>query len=270
MNWQRVLLIALFDLRCSILKAKGLLFIVPFAFLWYLILGTVDQNVATWLHSREGLLVAATLYNADTARLLFVEHPPVLSIYLLVALGTAPFFVILGTHDQFSSDLGTGYFRFLSSRCGRSEIFLGRWLGALILLAGAYAVAAIIAGLLSLRYDDYATTDIGLYLVQVYITVFLYAAALLSWVSVASSLARSAVGALFIGMIGYTTMLLGVWIVDRLLDTGGVLRYLLPSAVKIDLLGLNPATASLAAASLPVYTLVYGALAWRIFKAADL
>lgn len=270
MNWRRTSLIALFDLRYSLFRIRGLLFLLPFAFLWYLIIGSLSRDVSAWIQGPEGQALTATLFNIGTAQRLFVEHPPVLSIYLLVALGTAPFFVILGAHDQFASDLGSGYFRYLCSRCSRWEIFLGRYLSALSLLEGAYLLSVVVAALVSVRIDGYPATTVLGYALQVFMIVFLYVAALAAVTSLVSVLARSTMGSLFLGMIGYASMLIALWILDRAAGTGALFAHLLPSALKHNLLGFDPGSAAVALASLPAYTLAYGGLAWRRFKYMDL
>lgn len=95
----------------------------------------------------------------QTANTLFVEQPPLLSAFFLVVLYTAPFFAILAGCDQFASDLGNGFLRFLSARCLRIEIFLGRYLGAYCLLSAAYLCAAAAAVILS-SHNLYEIEDI--------------------------------------------------------------------------------------------------------------
>jgi ABC-type transport system involved in multi-copper enzyme maturation permease subunit len=231
---------------------------------------SVSGDVSAWLQGPEGQALTGTMFNVETARRLFLEHPPVLSIYLLVALGTAPFFVILGAHDQFASDLGSGYFRYLCSRCSRWEIFLGRYLGTLSLLEGAYLLSALAAAIVSVMIDGYpATTALG-YALQVFMIVFLYVAALSAVASFISVLAKSAMGSLFLGMIGYGSLLIALWTIDRAVGAGTLFAHMLPSAVKHNLVSLDPESAAVAIASLPVYTLAYAGLAWRRFKYMDL
>lgn len=269
MSLRRVTLIALFDLRYSLFRTRGLLFLIPFTFVWYMTIRSVSGNVSAWLQGPEGQALTATLFNIETARRLFVNHPPLLSIYLLVALGTAPFFVILGAHDQFASDLGSGYFRYLCSRCSRWEIFLGRHLGALSMLECAYLLSAVTAAIVSVRIEGYPATTTIKYGVQVFMIVLLYVAALSAVTSFISVLARSAMGSLFLGMIGYASLLISLWIIDRAVGMGTLFAYLLPSAVKHNLVGFDSRSAAVALASLPVYTLAYGGLAWRRFKHMD-
>ena len=63
----------------------------------------------------------------------------------LLALLTTHYFVIIMTSDQTASEIGNRYFRYLITRCGRTEIFLGRLLSALTISLTAIALTGIAA-----------------------------------------------------------------------------------------------------------------------------
>jgi hypothetical protein len=265
MNWRRVALILQFDLRHAVFRVRGLLFIIPFAMLWYPILRNFDHDVSAWFRGREGIMVAATLFDVDVAAALFIDHPPLLSAFFLVALASAPFFVILAAHDQVASDLGSGYFRFLSIRCTRFEIFLGRLLGALVLLSCAYGVVGIAAAALSMLADGTPAGAAFLYLLQIMLTVFLYIAPLVAYAALVSALCSSALAALLLGMAGYAALLILMWAGNGLFTDHAPFSYLLPSGIKNHLFGVDALRSTLAAACLPVYALAYGWCGWKIF-----
>ena len=90
------------------------------------------------LQSQEGIMITSAIYGTDGALSLFIDNPPSMSLFYVISLSIIPFFMVLASYDQFSTDLSSGYFRFLSSRCKRIEIFLARILSAFSLVAGAF------------------------------------------------------------------------------------------------------------------------------------
>lgn len=266
MSWRRVARIMLFDLRYRIATWQGLFFFVPFLLLWYPLLRKFDHDMSTFLSEREGFLVAAKFLDPQTANALFIEHPPLLSISFLIMLYTAPFFAILAGYDQFASDLGNGFLRFLSSRCLRFELFLGRYLSAFCMLAGAYFCAALAAAAVSVHVEHKPLGDVLLYIAQILLTTLLYTAPFLAFASIASTLTRSAAGALFLGMAGYVLVLFIIFVGNTLWPDPGLFSFLLPSGVRLQVFGVNALVSAAAVASLPLYTLAYGWTAWSIFR----
>jgi hypothetical protein len=266
MNWRRIALLLRFDLRHGVFRVRGLLFLVPFVLLWYPILRNFDRDASAWFRGREGIFAASVLFDVDVAKVLFIDHPPLLSAFFLVALASAPFFVILAAHDQLASDLGNGFFRFLGPRCTRQEIFMGRLLSALLFLTCAYAVVGAVAALVSMLTDGGGIAATLLYLTQILLTLFLYIAPLVAYAALVSALCSSALAALLLGMAGYVALLVLVWSGNGLFTDASPFAYLLPSGFKNQLFGVDPLRSSLAAACMPVYALAYGWCGWKVFS----
>ena len=266
MNWRRIGVIAGFDLRHGVFRVRGLLFLIPFALLWYPILKNFDRDVSAWFRGREGMVIASTLFDVDVAKALFIDNPPLLSAFFLVALATAPFFVILAAHDQTASDLGGGFFRLLTPRCTRLEIFIGRFTSALLLLTCAYGLVGLAAAVISVLADGTGVATALLYLAQIGLTVFLYIAPFIAFAALASALCSSALGALLLGMAGYAALLILIWAGNGLFADAAPFSYLLPSGLKNDLFGVDALRSSFAAACMPVYALAYAWCGWRVFR----
>jgi ABC-type transport system involved in multi-copper enzyme maturation permease subunit len=266
MNWRRVALILGFDLRHGVFRVRGLLFLIPFALLWYPILRNFDRDVSAWFRGREGMVIASTLFDVDVAKALFIDNPPLLSAFFLVALASAPFFVILAAHDQVASDLGSGFFRFLAPRCTRREIFFGRFLSALLFLTCAYGVAGLAAAGVSVLTDGTGAVTAIVYTTQIVLTVFLYIAPFVAYAALVSALCSSALGALLLGMAGYVAILILMWAGNGLFSDAAPLSFLLPSGLKNHLFGVDALRSSLAAACMPIYALAYGWCGWRVFR----
>jgi ABC-type transport system involved in multi-copper enzyme maturation permease subunit len=264
MSWRRIALILGFDLRHSVFRVRGLLFMIPFALCWYGFLRHQEQAAALFGRP-EGFVIMAKVLDDYAAKTLLLDNPVFLSVFFVVAMFTAPFFVILAAHDQFASDLGGGFFRYLGSRCTRLEIFLGRYLSALTFVVAAYGVVAAVAVLLAVLNDGASALDASFYGGQIVLTLLLYAAPLVAYCSLISALCRSAVGALLLCLAGYVAILICMWLGNGLFDGTAPFSYLLPSGIRDLLFGGDPLQASFAASCMPLYALAYGWAGWKVF-----
>ena len=145
MNRQRLIQLWWFDLRHSLFSLKGLIFLIPFLVFWYPVLRIIYTNLSAWMYRQESLVFAYSVLNADVVNKLLVEHPPSLSIYFLTSLSVFPFFAILAGTGQFASDLGNGYFKLISTRCLRCEVFFSRYLSTLALMIAAITLVSMAA-----------------------------------------------------------------------------------------------------------------------------
>ncbi|MGH7461939.1 MAG: hypothetical protein ACREMA_13065 [Longimicrobiales bacterium] len=209
------------------------------------------------------------LFDPATAAALFVGHPPLLSVFFLLALSTAPLFTILAAFDQFSSDIGSGYFRLLSMRCRRLELFAARYLAALCLLLVAHAVIGTAGLWVSIYQDGYEFTGAVAYLGQILLTILIYLCPFIAYMALISALTRSAIGSLVLGMIGYLLVLGAIWLGNLIVQDGAYFNYLLPSALKYRLFGMDALASIAAIAVLPLYTLAYGWAAWAVFRSRN-
>lgn len=267
---QRTARLILFDLGAALPRLKGLFFLVPFALFWYVVLRIAGGSLAGWLQQPDGLRLAGLVFDRVQLDILFVQNPPVLSIFLLVALITLPVFAILAGLDQFSSDLGRGYFRLLATRCRRGEIFVAAYAVALLTLGGALTLALLAAVGVSLQRDAWPLPATLLYAARIEVILVVYAAALTGFMAVVSVLTRSAIAALFLAVCGYLFLLLLAAGLNHALPQFAVFHYLLPGALKGSLPFLAPSALALALATLALYAAVYTGLAWWLFRSARL
>jgi hypothetical protein len=269
MNWQRIFILLRFDLYYSLIRIKGWVFLMPFFLCWFIVFKQINKGVTQMLQSQEGIMITSAIYGTDGALNLFIDNPPSVSLFYLISLSTIPFFAVLASYDQFSSDLGSGFFRFLIARCKRMEIFLARFLSAFSLIAGAFLIATIICAILSINNDGYAMTEILIYSVQIYLILLLYTLPFIAYMSVISSLVSSTLAAIFLGMSGYAA----IWFLNLFTfftEQKDVFSYLLASSMKQHLFELDTNKFFIALAILPIYLLVYAGLGFRIFNQRNL
>ncbi|MFQ5658856.1 MAG: hypothetical protein ACE5GZ_00410 [Gammaproteobacteria bacterium] len=242
------------------------MFIVPFCLFWYLLLKRFYDGIAAWMQSSEILIFASNWFDLDLLTRLFIDHPPTLSTFLLIALYTAPFFAALAANDMYASDISNGYFRFLISRSRRIEIFLARFLSTFLLTALLLAIAGIAAMLISIYIEAAPLGQALLYTIQIILVVILYSTPYLACMAIVSTMAHSAIAALLLGMVGYVAILVCIFIANHTLTDTNLFAYLLPSGIRPDLVSNDPMARSMALASLPAYTFIFGFLAWAIFR----
>ena len=263
MNWQRIGILAQFDLGHAILRLKGLVFLIPVLFFWYWILKLLLDNGSQWLVSKESFMITAYLFNPGIAQILLISHPPSLSVFFIVALATMPFFVMLAANDQLASDAGRQTFRYLLIRCTRAEIFLGRFISSYFLIAIVVIFTGILATLISLHNDNHAVQETLEYALQVIALVLLYTLPFVAYMAVISAFMSSALSALLTGVIVYVVLIiLGAYLNHYL----PVKISLVPSGVKDYLYAIKPDDLSYALTGLLAYICIYTCLGWLIFR----
>lgn len=270
MNMHRTLELTLFDLRWSLLRRKGLMYILPFSLFWYLVLKRFYEGAANWLQSSDFLMLAGTRFDLEIITHLFVELPPSMSAFFILAIYTTPFFTMLAANDLFATDMGSGYFRFLISRCHRIEIFLARYLSSFLVIAFCTVIAAAAAALIAAFIEDYPITVTAGYFLKITSILILYSLPFIAGMAIISSLLNSAVTAILLASVGYVILLLGIYIAEAAFDEPTLFFYLLPSGIKKDLISMDTASVFMALAAVPAYSLIFAWMAWAVFRRRNL
>ena len=267
MNWQHIQVLIRYDLRYSLSSAKGLLFLVFYGLFWFWILWKLADGMANWLAQPQGTGLVSLFLDPELARSLFLERSPTLSVYFLIALAVAPGFVIWGAADQTATDLGNRHLRFLLPRCGRLEVYLGRFFGAVVFITAAELLTGIAATLVALSVDG--NDGIIAYSLWVNAAILLYSLpfiALMAWLSAWTASAGLAV---LLGAAAYSVIAAASAFLAIRWPEFKALAYLLPNAFKEQLLSTDGAEVAFTALLLGVYMLVYLALGWAIFRKRD-
>ncbi len=120
---------------------------------------------------------------------------PELAVYWVISLYLLPFFALLASADQTASDRSRGTLRYLVLRCSRIEIFLGRFLGQMVvmLLVILTTLASVLIVIVLYNPDVLAASlaRAPVILVNLLLLVMPYIA-LMAWVSVMAKSARQA------------------------------------------------------------------------------
>jgi len=113
---------------------RGLLSIVGFCLIWLAVLIYGVMPAAQFFGGlAESGLAELLLPEFGSSGL---QHWPAseLSVYWVASLYLLPFLAIMTAADQTASDRARGTLRYLVLRCGRLEIFFGRYIGQLLIL----------------------------------------------------------------------------------------------------------------------------------------
>lgn len=149
MNFSRCWTLAQFELNRLFLTKRGLVALVAFCLFWYLILTQLVSRGAELLQSKSFRSVAEDVFGRLGLETLYSWPMPELVVFWLVAIFIFPLSALLVSADQTASDRERGTLRFLTLRCSRTEILLGRFFGALLIivvLIGMALTATVVMG----------------------------------------------------------------------------------------------------------------------------
>jgi len=260
---RRTLLLTLFDLRHSVFKVKGLLFLLPFLLYWLAILQLLHDGGAEFVVSQQGMLISTLLLTPDVTRALFIDNPAVLSMALMLGLTTLPLFCMLAGCNQLAADAGRNSFRFLLTRCTRSELFVSRYLSACLLVAVALGLLIVAVTLMSLHIDRKPLPATLSYAAWILAVLVIYALPLIAFMSIFSSMMSGTVGAFLSGSaVFFVLMTISRWLDD---DYPAVF-YVLPNSLKASLYDVYSPDIIMTLAAMLAYSMIYLSLGWLLFQ----
>jgi len=259
------------DLFYALRSARGVLFLVFFSVFWLWVFSKFGQVNTQWLRNPEGTMVLSWLFDAKTAQALFVDRNPAFSLFYLVAINTAPLFVLFAASDQTANDIGSKYLRFLLPRCQRSEIYLGRFFGCVLLVWAAYIAVSLIAALWVVIFNDASFSSIIIEWLWVVISLMIYVLPFIAFMSLCSALVGSAGLSALLGLGSYLIVVIIVGIMGiRWEGMADAIGWILPNAIKPWVLLMDLGALLKAIFVGGIYVLIYGWLGWLMFVRRDI
>lgn len=259
------------DLYYALKSARGLLFLVFFGVFWFWVLWKLSSGNAQYLANPEASMILSYIIDPKIAQALFVNRAPTLSAFFYLAVSTVPMFVLFAASDQTANDIGSKYLRFLTPRCNRIEIFIGRFIGAVLLVSMAYIVISLFAALVSVSVDK---DSLGMVLADtpiIILSLILYTIPFVALMSLCSVVVGSAGLSALMGISVYVVFLTIISVVRyKLPDFAGFLSYVIPNSTKPLFLQLSWTSMLSAAVTVPVYVVAYGYLGFMVFKKRDI
>ena len=211
--------------------------------------------------------------SADEAQVDYLTEtkPAIVSAILVVLLFALPFLVSFGAFNQLAGDIQHKGLRYVLLRTERVNLFLGRFLGTyaftLLVLLG---LTLILLLYLVFKAAFYPAGDVALWLFQGYLALALFAlpyAALCAWISAATD---SPFVSLVIGQLVIGFYPLFVFLATRANAAARYAGYLMPWALKYDLLHPSPLRVGLVALAMLGYAAAFLLLGARTFQKRDL
>lgn len=136
----KILVLAIDEVLRLLSTKRGLLSLLGFCLIWAAVLnyGILPAAKLVGGASESGLLqLLMEQFRLDATEL---WPTPELNVYWISCLYLLPFLAILTSADQTASDRNRGTLRYLVLRCGRLEIFFGRYVGQLFILLGVVLI----------------------------------------------------------------------------------------------------------------------------------
>lgn len=147
---KHISLICQFELKRLFATRKGLLYMITFAFIWYLILLYPIRFSSDFLSQQQNTPEGNSFFQFIGFGSLLNWRIPELGVYWHFSLIIFPLLTVITSADQTCSDRNRGTLRFLCVRVSRGSLFFGRFSGimltqAILILASLLSTIALIA-----------------------------------------------------------------------------------------------------------------------------
>jgi ABC-type transport system involved in multi-copper enzyme maturation permease subunit len=281
LSLQDIWVIARFEvlrhLRSRHAIAAGLLLVVFCGFGAYQLAELADRVAALGREIGPALDLVAGMVEGVTGlpilgvRGLLAEHPPILVALFGLVLGLMPLLSIILAYDQTATDIETRHVRYLLFRSDRVSIYLGKALGAQLIVAIAIAIVLLVFGVfLGMRTDAIEGFEGVVYLGRIWVTAVLYAIPFVALLGLISALIGRARRSLTVAFFYWFSVVVLAGLLSMAHESLAHLSYLFPSVGRFNLLFDDPEQLRNTVLYLIAFTLVAGSLGlWR-FRSRDL
>ncbi len=126
-------LLAKYELSKRFTNKSGMVALIAFMLIWGILLLYPIKSASEFIMQPSFKELTEALFGPGSLQHLFEWPVPELAVFWLAALYLFPMFSIFIAADQFSSDKQRGSLRFLTLRVSRSSLFLGRFLGHMLI-----------------------------------------------------------------------------------------------------------------------------------------
>ncbi len=268
MNRQHIQVLARYELMQSLLSTRGVLFLIMYGILWFWVLWKLSSGWAANLASEQGIAFMSWLFDPVLARTLFAEQAPTLSLFFLLFMAFIPVFTLWGAGDQTATDIGTRHMRYLIPRCGRHEIYVGRFIGSFIFMTLLHAVIVGVGVTVALYTDVHPGTLA--YGARVWFVTFLYTLPYIALMSLYGAILGSAAAAILTAIATYAIVAIAGSLMALHWKAAVYIGYLFPTPLKGALLTGHGTDFIVALAAMLAYAAAYFALGWYIFQRRDI
>jgi ABC-type transport system involved in multi-copper enzyme maturation permease subunit len=231
----------------------------------------LSKQAGSGMGAIAGMIEGVTELPATAIARTLEHHPPVLVALFALVILLLPIWTLVTAYDQTASDIETKHVRYLLFRSDRASIYLGKSLGALLLVGGSLALALGVLGLfLALESNALDSASGLLYLFRIWLTAMLFTIpfiALLGAVGALVGRARRTVSATVMIWIGVNA---GAGIAKLSTDSSWNIEYLYPTTGRFNLMVDDLSIMGPTVAYLGVFSVVALSLGLLRFKRRDL
>lgn len=231
----------------------------------------LDHEMGLALNLLAGTVEGATGLPALAINGLLRDHPPVLVALFASIMGLMPFFCIILAYDQTATDIETRHVRYLLFRSDRVSIYLGKALGAELVVAAAIGVVVLVFGVfLGVRTSALEGMTGLIYLGRIWVTAVLYSIPFVALLGLMSALFGRARRSLTVTFLYWIAVAVVSGLLSLAEESLGHLNHLFPTVGRFNLVLDDPGDLRDTVLYLIVFTLVAGGLGlWR-FRSRDL
>jgi len=275
---RQVIILIKQDIQRTLQGPHGQLFLIFFALFWFWFLWQSSSGIASAFAGKNGQSdeawfiswIFSLLFDGDQ-QVLFVEHPPTLSFYYVIAISSMPLFVLLAASNQTASDIGSQYLRFIIPRCTRMEIYVARFIGVSIIVNCSYLLITIAAAILSAAIDpDITLISLLGYALQISLSILFYSLPFIAFMALCSASLGSASLSALVGTTIYSILTLSISFVVFRWPDAAIASYIVPSVAKPLHLSLDFSDLIQSGIFSIVFIVFYAGLGWRVFSKRDI
>ncbi|OUS25656.1 hypothetical protein A9Q99_20590 [Gammaproteobacteria bacterium 45_16_T64] len=235
-------IIAQFELIRLFGTARGLLTLFTFAVIWYFMLTNLVMTAANFIEQNASTRMSTMMFNSSGFGQLLAWPIAEFSAYWRIALYLFPVFAVLFAADQTASDRDRGGLRFLTTRCSRDSIFLGRFIGQTIIVSFLVVGTLLTTLAVALYAHPAESWPMSFYCTLLIATNLL--AVLMPYTAMMALLSasvRSPILAIILAVLLWTIVLWSVTALSEYYPAFDFVKYIIPGIQISDLTQLQPA-----------------------------
>lgn len=198
----RVRIIAGYELTRLFNTKRGWMALIAFALVWYFILRYPIYYASTIVTQPDFEATLRQVFGMLGVQKLLDWPVAELSVYWVASLILYPLFALFITADQISSDRARGTLRFITLRSTRTELFIGRYLGQLLILAILVFATLVASSLMTIYRDGSLASFILPHFGFVLFHIIFVLAPIVAVTALTSVVCQSARSASFLAIIG--------------------------------------------------------------------
>jgi len=244
-------IIAQFELVRLFATRRGLLTLFTFAIVWYFMLTGPVMTAAEFIQQNASGSMPSMLLNSVGLGQLLAWPIAEFSAYWQLSLYLFPIFSVLFSADQTASDRDRGSLRFLTMRCSRDSIFLGRFVGQMIIQTILVILTLITTFIVSIYSNPAALISSLQCLLLISANLFFVLLPFTAMMALLSAAVRSPRQAMILAVLLWTLVSATLTSISQHWPMFEFLTYLIPGVHLDDLTELQPSE-TLSLAYIPV------------------